>query len=443
MSSSPPGPRRSPRKPLGKPNTPSNLTPLQQKEQDPSLNIIPEPSLHAIAQYIKENKVKQILVLTGAGISTSAGIPDFRSPGTGLYDNLKKYNLPYPEAIFDISYFRRNPQPFFTLARELYPGTFRSTPCHYFIRLLQDKGILLRNFTQNIDTLERIAGVREEVLVEAHGSFAGAACAGKTTVTSLPKLASSLASASGNDSLASPPLLIESDQDSSDDDDTYKVVHPGCGKVFSTDSIRERIFKGEIPICDSCQGYIKPDIVFFGEQLPPKFHEAVATDFFKTDLVIIIGTSLQVAPFSQLINLVPATVPRLLINREIVGIEPVSQTRGFDFTGDRHKYRRDAVFLGGCDDGCWALAELLGWKEELQSLMDKELKKLKPEQSLVSDEKAETKSDKLAQAIAETAVESSHGDSKLDATSPTTEKELDKDEAELIAGMEKLMSDVK
>ena len=51
-----------------------------------------------------------------------AGIPDFRSPGTGLYSNLKKYNLPFPEAVFDITYFRNKPEAFYTLATELLPG---------------------------------------------------------------------------------------------------------------------------------------------------------------------------------------------------------------------------------------------------------------------------------------------------------------------------------
>ena len=58
---------------------------------------------------MKEDKFKKIVVVTGAGISVSAGIPDFRSPKTGLYSNLKKYNLPRPEAIFDIKYFNENP----------------------------------------------------------------------------------------------------------------------------------------------------------------------------------------------------------------------------------------------------------------------------------------------------------------------------------------------
>lgn len=78
----------------------------------------------------------------------AAGIPDFRSPGSGLYDNLQKYNLPYPQAIFELNFFRENPKPFFVLAKELYPGTFKPTPGHYFIRLLQDKGLLLRHYTQ-------------------------------------------------------------------------------------------------------------------------------------------------------------------------------------------------------------------------------------------------------------------------------------------------------
>lgn len=101
----------------------------------------------------------------------AAGIPDFRSPKTGLYNNLKKYKLPHPQAIFELNYFRANPKPFFALAKELYPGSFKPTPCHYFVKLLEEKNILLRHYTQNIDTLERIAGINDEKLVEAHGTF--------------------------------------------------------------------------------------------------------------------------------------------------------------------------------------------------------------------------------------------------------------------------------
>ncbi|CAH1259101.1 SIRT3 [Branchiostoma lanceolatum] len=113
-----------------------------------------------VARYILANKCKNVVVMAGAGISTPSGIPDFRSPGTGLYDNLQQYNIPYPEAIFDIDYFHMDSRPFYTLAKELYPGTYRPNYVHYFIRLLHEKGLLLRMYTQNIDGLER----REQIL---------------------------------------------------------------------------------------------------------------------------------------------------------------------------------------------------------------------------------------------------------------------------------------
>jgi NAD-dependent histone deacetylase SIR2 len=145
-------------------------------------------TVEALAQYIKDGRAKQIVVMvrhvslqyhtstngskTGAGISTSAGIPDFRSPETGLYANLARLNLPYAEAVFDISYFRDKPEPFYTLAQELYPGKYRPTVTHSFITLLHKKGLLLKLFTQNIDCLEREAGVPGDMIIEAHGSFA-------------------------------------------------------------------------------------------------------------------------------------------------------------------------------------------------------------------------------------------------------------------------------
>lgn len=134
----------------------------------------------------------------------------------GLYANLERFNLPYPEAVFDICFFRRNPAPFYLLAKELAPGLFRPTPTHSFIRLLADKGLLGMCFTQNIDTLERMAGVPADKLVEAHGSFASNAC-------------------------------IE------------------CKKPFDDAKMREAVEKQTAPHCEKCGGLVKPNITFFGE----------------------------------------------------------------------------------------------------------------------------------------------------------------------------------
>jgi NAD-dependent SIR2 family protein deacetylase len=142
-----------------------------------------------------------------------AGIPDFRSPGTGLYDNLQKYNLPFPEAIFHVNYYRENPHPFVMLAKELWPGiTFSPTLTHSFLKLLAEKSLLLRLYTQNIDGLEYLAGIPEDLLVECHGHFRTASCI-------------------------------------------------DCKKVADADHVKETIVKhGKTPKCQHCDGNVKPDI---------------------------------------------------------------------------------------------------------------------------------------------------------------------------------------
>ena len=108
----------------------------------------------------KDGKFKKIVVATGAGISVSAGIPDFRSPKTGLYSNLGKYKLPTPESMFDLKYFQEKPEAFYQLANEfLDTDKYSPTPTHYFSKLLQDKNMLQFNLTQNIDNLESKTGL--------------------------------------------------------------------------------------------------------------------------------------------------------------------------------------------------------------------------------------------------------------------------------------------
>lgn len=301
-------------------------------EKEKPEQLLEEVTFEGVTNYIKKGKCKNIIVMTGAGISTAAGIPDFRSPGTGLYDNLQKYDLPHPQAVFDIKFFRSNPEPFFMLAKELYPGSFKPTISHYFIKLLSDKELLLRNYTQNIDTLERVAGVPQEKLVEAHGSFHTAHCL-------------------------------------------------DCVKEYSHEWVKDEIFADRTPTCPDCKGVVKPDIVFFGESLPPVFHRCVPKDMPKCDLLIVMGTSLVVQPFCSLIDKVPATTPRLLINKEKCGNQPDffsllmgGPASGFQF--DSEDNYRDVMWQGTTDDGCVALAELLGWKDELLNYVKAEHKRI-------------------------------------------------------------------
>ena len=130
---------------------------------DPSRqSLIGQATFKDISKHLKT--CKNVIVLTGAGISTSAGIPDFRTPGTGLYDNvhkyLKQYNLPDPQKLFSYELFTQDPEPFYALARELkYPTEHvHPTVAHYFIKLMNDKNVLLRNYTQNIDMLQSDTG---------------------------------------------------------------------------------------------------------------------------------------------------------------------------------------------------------------------------------------------------------------------------------------------
>lgn len=243
---------------------------------------------------------------TGAGISTSAGIPDFRSPDTGLYANLARLNLPYAEAVFDIGYFRGNPLPFYTLAQELYPGNYRPTITHSFINLLHQKGLLLKLFTQNIDCLEREAGVPGDKIVEAHGSFARQSCI-------------------------------------------------DCKTQYPEDLMKKAIREKSVPKCvrETCDGLVKPEIVFFGEQLPADFFENRSLPG-EADLCIVMGTSLSVQPFASLPMICSDGTPRVLINSEQVG--------------EMGSRADDVLLIQDCDTGVRKLAEACGWLEELESL---------------------------------------------------------------------------
>jgi len=96
---------------------------------------------------LKNGEFKKILVMTGAGISVSAGIPDFRSPKTGVYANLKEYDLPRPESLFAIDYFLDKPEAFYKFAKNFDLSVFDPSPTHYFNKMLQDKGLMIKYAT--------------------------------------------------------------------------------------------------------------------------------------------------------------------------------------------------------------------------------------------------------------------------------------------------------
>ncbi len=253
--------------------------------------------LEDVAARIKSGEYKNVIVMVGAGISVSAGIPDFRTPGTGLYDNLAKFQLPTPESIFTLSYFREHPQAFFTLAQDLYPGKYKPTKTHEFIKFLADKNVLLRCYSQNIDGLEVLAGLNPELLVQAHGSF-----------------------------------------------DTCYCID--CQQLQDPELFKASCLKGEIYRCLECDGLVKPSIVFFEEALDSNFRNRVSRDFPKCDCLIVMGTSLQVMPFAALVSSVRDSTVRVLINRELTG----------DFT---RSHFQDVFVQSDCDAAAEKLRGLI------------------------------------------------------------------------------------
>ncbi|KAL4794323.1 DHS-like NAD/FAD-binding domain-containing protein [Aspergillus venezuelensis] len=276
----------------------------QTQEQTPTS---PSTTLDTICTSILSGQITKITVLAGAGLSTATGIPDFRSPSTGLYARLTPLQLPYPEAIFHSSYFKHTPEPFYAIARARHPRNLKPTVGHAFLALLERKGVLRFVFSQNIDGLERDAGVGRERILNVHGNWERQYC-------------------------------------------------NKCRSSYPENLMRGAIEKGEVPICivEGCGGVVRPGIVMFGESLPREFDERERDILPQTDLLLVMGTSLKVAPVSVLPRKVGASVPRILINNER--------------TGDMGSRDNDILMLGGCDDGAREFARRLGWERELDDL---------------------------------------------------------------------------
>lgn len=244
----------------------------------------------------------------------------------------KELGLSCPEDLFDLEHFQHDPQPFYKFAKALYfpLGTDRRvepSDSHRFLALLEQQKRLLRVYTQNIDGLEEVAGVSSKRMVYAHGSLQWATCC-------------------------------------------------RCHRKVPSSEIEDSIRKGAVPLCQvplpkaepsrrlkrkrdladkssqSCHGVMKPGITFFGETLHDNVRKSLEADRDKADALIVIGTSLSVAPMSKVISYLPPNVPRILINRNVVDPPNVlaiddDEDEEEDF---RESYTFDAYLLGFCDD---------------------------------------------------------------------------------------------
>jgi NAD-dependent deacetylase len=182
----------------------------------------------------------RVVALTGAGISVESGIPDFRSPG-GLWDRFNPMEYAHIQA------FRRNPAKVWQLLKEMDETINRAWPnlAHYALAALEARGFLAGIITQNVDNLHQAAGSKR--VVEYHGNARRFVC------------------------------------------DTCRGHHP-----------RETLDFSHTPLYCLCGGLIRPDVVFFGEAIPPATQAEAEELAQHCDLMIVIGTSGEVAPASYI-----------------------------------------------------------------------------------------------------------------------------------------------
>ncbi|MFN3467480.1 MAG: SIR2 family NAD-dependent protein deacylase [Candidatus Brocadiales bacterium] len=187
-----------------------------------------------------------MVALTGAGVSTSAGIPDFRSPESGLWNDPEKMFL------FTSLGFAHNPKGFYEFGRQLLPLFLnaRPTKAHLFLARLEEMGKLRCVITQNIDGLHQKAGSKR--VLEVHGSLSQGRCI-------------------------------------------------GCGKESLLEEMVRKIEGGEIPpLCNHCKDVLRPNIVLFGEALPEGVFSEAEEELRHCDLLLVMGSSLVVYPVAEM-----------------------------------------------------------------------------------------------------------------------------------------------
>jgi len=270
---------------------------------------------------LKSGKFKKISFLTGAGISTSCGIPDFRSEN-GLFKQMQeKHKLKGPEEFFSLDFFKSNPKPFYEFAKGFDICKYNPSTTHYFMKFLEHKGLLNIIFTQNIDGLELKAGVSKDKMVFCHGNMQEAHCFSCKTDLNITQ-------------------MLKSIQDQ------------------------------EIRYCNKCGSPCKMKVVFYGESLPMTFFNSQSI-LETSDLVFIMGTSLKVSPFNMLPFLFDQSCFRAVVNKEKVG-EDIGQLYSFDSKFKFDDLNSNDIFVEGFTDEC--IIKLLkdcGWMNEFEQLKKK------------------------------------------------------------------------
>mgnify|MGYP001231155426 FL=1 len=354
------------------------------------------------------NDSNNIVVLCGAGVSVSCGIPDFRSKN-GLYNtlNAKGFGLDCAEDLFDLQFFSENPAPFYRFSKALFPGVVSPSLTHRFLGRLESNKKLLRCYTQNIDNLEESGGVSEDKIVYAHGSLKAARClscgsmyraadiysnvmagtvplctaAKKISASKKRKLLSEgknedpdgSSNSGGNSDKKMPPIMRRSSRQSSIN--AFEVIQRNQGLGLG-------VLGG-----NCCSGVLKPTVTFFGESLEKSVSTSLNKDKKKVDCLIVIGTSLSVAPMSKIIDFFDADITRILINRN----EIKTGSSKFSYT-----------LLGNCDDVIRYLSDRLNWDDIVETAVEPGEERIKaPEQvapgvlSFLGGEKVEDSSHDL------------------------------------------------
>ena len=267
---------------------------------------------------LKNNKFQKIVFLVGAGISTSAGIPDFRSK-KGIFNKIKqKYNLASPRDFFDINVFYKNPSLFYEFSKEFISKTYKPTLFHYFMSFINHKKLLYYIFTQNIDNLESHLNIDKNKIIYAHGNLYEASC-------------------------------------------------PKCGEKINYSNYLEYVMNNKIKYCEKCGSPVKADVIFYGESLSDEFFEK-SYDVLNADLIFIAGTSLEVPPFNQLAyGHTNQDSYRVVINKLRVGKKYVP-VRGLDYENPNSK---DIMLIGECEEVIKSIIHDLGWENEFYQFYEK------------------------------------------------------------------------